>query len=114
METKRILFIVDDFLPHSTKVAAKMMFELATSFKEKGVAVSVLTPLHTLKKSFEQKEVQGIDTIFFKSGKIKNIPKIKRAINESLLSYRAWKYCKTFFKTNHFDAIVYYSPSIFW
>ena len=114
MKTKRILFIVDDFLPHSTKVAAKMMFELATSFKEKGFAVSVLTPLHTLKKSFEQKEVQGIDTIFFKSGKIKNIPKIKRAINESLLSYRAWKYCKTFFKTNHFDAIVYYSPSIFW
>lgn len=114
MKTKKILFIVDDFLPYSTKVAAKMMFELATSFKDKGFAVSVLTPLHTLKKSFERKEIEGIDTIFFKSGKIKNISKVKRALNESLLSYRAWKYCKEFFKNNTFDAIVYYSPSIFW
>ncbi len=114
METKRILFIVDDFLPHSRKVAAKMIFELATSFKEKGFIVTVLTPLHTLKKNFERKEVQGIDTVFFKSGEIKNIAKIKRAINETLLSYRAWKNAKIFFKSNHFDAIVYYSPSIFW
>ncbi len=114
MNRKKLLLIVDDFLPHSTKVAAKMMYDLAISLKNQGNDVLVLTPLSSLDKNFELRDVQGVNVLFFKSGRIKNLSKVRRAINETLLSYRAWKNCQTYFAKNRFDGIVYYSPSIFW
>ena len=32
----KLLLIIDDYLPLSTKIAAKMMHELALEFKKKG------------------------------------------------------------------------------
>lgn len=108
------MLIVDDFLPHSTKVAAKMMFDLALSLKDRGDIVTVLTPDPFQNEIFEQKVIDGIDVVSFKSGKIKNVSKIRRAINETLLPYYAWKRCSFFLKNNMFDTIIYYSPTIFW
>jgi glycosyltransferase involved in cell wall biosynthesis len=110
----KLLLIVDDYLPHSIKVAAKMMHELALEFKKNGHSVSVLTPAPLQKESLTIVEIDGIEILNFKSGEIKNISKAKRAINETLLSYYAWTATKNFFNKNHFDGIVYYSPSIFW
>lgn len=110
----RLLLIVDDYLPHSIKIAAKMMHELALEFKSEGHEVTVLTPLPSLQTSFEERSIEGIRVLFFKSGEIKNISKIKRAINESLLSLFAWRATRNYLKTHPQDAIIYYSPSIFW
>jgi glycosyltransferase involved in cell wall biosynthesis len=95
-------------------VAAKMMHELALEFESQGHEVTVLTPAPHLDKSFEEKNIDGIKVIFFKSGEIKNISKVRRAINESLLSFYVWQATKSYLKTHPHDAIVYYSPSIFW
>ena len=38
----------------------------------------------------------------------------KGFINETLLSYQAWRACKLYFNVNPHDFILYYSPSIFW
>jgi glycosyltransferase involved in cell wall biosynthesis len=110
----KLLLIVDDYLPHSIKVAAKMMHELALELKKNGHSVTVLTPAPLQKESLTMVEIDGIEILNFKSGEIKNISKAKRAINETLLSYHAWSATKNIFKENHFDGIVYYSPSIFW
>lgn len=110
----KLLLIVDDYLPYSIKVAAKMMHELALEFEAQGHEITVLTPAPFLTSAIEEKDIDGIKVLFFKSGELKNIPKIKRAINESLLSFYAWKAVKNYFKANPHDAIVYYSPSIFW
>ena len=110
----RLLLIVDDYLPQSIKVAAKMMHELALEFKSKGHEITILTPAPNLLNSFEEKNIDGIKVLSFKSGELKNISKVKRAINESLLSYFAWKATKNYLKTHPHDAVVYYSPSIFW
>lgn len=110
----KLLLIVDDYLPHSIKVAAKMMHELALEFEMQGHVVTVLSPVPHLEKSFEEKDIDGIRVLFFKSGEIKNISKAKRAINESLLSFFAWKATKKYLKSHPHDAIVYYSPTIFW
>lgn len=110
----KILLIVDDYLPVSTKVAAKMMHELAIEFQNNGHQVTVLTPNFQIKKKFSVEIVDSINVVFFKTGKIKNISKIRRAINESLLSYFAWKATKEYLSRNPHDAIVFYSPSIFW
>ncbi len=109
----KICLIVDDYMPYSIKVAAKMMHELACEFVKEGHSVSVITPDYNLKTKMDISTLDGVDIIRFKSGKIKNISKIKRAINETLLSHNAWKNCEDFFVNNPHDLIIYYSPSIF-
>lgn len=110
----KILLIVDDYLPHSIKVAAKMMHELACEFKKRGYIVTVITPDITLKSGYSYQIIDGINVYYFKSGKIKNVNLIKRAINELLLPFRAMYYLKKFFKHERHDYILYYSPTIFW
>jgi glycosyltransferase involved in cell wall biosynthesis len=109
----KLLLIVDDYVPHSSKVAAKMMHELAVEFVEKGNEVTVLTPLSTLKRGMELTTKDGVSIVYFKSGVIKNTSKIKRACNETLLSFRAWYYTRSYFKQIEIDGIISYSPSIF-
>lgn len=110
----RICIIVDDYLPESTKVAAKMMHELAVGFRRKSYEVMVVTPGANLTRSFELSVLDEIRIYKFRSGRIKNVHKIKRAFNEILLSFRAWKHLRNEFIKNEHDLILYYSPSIFW
>jgi glycosyltransferase involved in cell wall biosynthesis len=109
----KICIIVDDYMPISIKVAAKMMHELACEFKNQGHKVSVITPNINTSKKLIIDNLDGIDIYRFKSGKIKNVNKIQRAINETLLSFNAWNNCKDFIVNNTHDIIIYYSPSIF-
>lgn len=113
----KIVLIVDDYLPDSTKVAAKMMHELALGFKKIGHQVLVITPnsyqvsSNNLNHIFEY---EGIRVFRFPSGRLKNVFKFIRLINEMLLPIRALFYGRNLFKSERFDLIVYYSPSIFW
>ena len=109
----KLLLIIDDYLPESTKVGAKMMHELAIELKNNGHEISVLTPKSTQSELLSVQKIDGINVMFFKSGRIKNVRKIKRAFNESLLSYRAFKSAKKFLKENTHHGIIYFSPSIF-
>jgi glycosyltransferase involved in cell wall biosynthesis len=110
----KICLIVDDYMPDSIKVAAKMMHELACEFVADGHEVSVITPSAQLEEACEFSILDGVNVWRFKSGEIKNVGKIKRAINETLLSHRAWSSLKSHFKQNKHDLIIYYSPTIFW
>ena len=109
----RLLLIIDDYLPHSKKAGAKMMHELAIQLNKNGHSVTVLTPLPKSDKSLIIDLMDGITILYFRSGRLKNIPKIKRGINETLLSLNAWKNTKKYFMSNSFDGIVYFSPTIF-
>ncbi len=109
----KILLIIDDYLPYSTKVGAKMMHELAVHLKEIGHKITVLTPNPDQKSNLKIEILDEIKILYFKSGRIKNIGKIQRAINETLLSYKAFKYSKKYLIKNPHDGIIYYSPSIF-
>ncbi len=110
----KILLIIDDYLPDSIKVGAKMMHELACEFLRQGHDVTVITPSPKLIEKIKISTLDGITVCRFRSGEIKNVGKIKRAINESLLSYKAWNRFKDYFHNNPQDLIIYYSPSIFW
>ncbi len=110
----KLLILVDDYLPESKKVAGRMMHELALCYKKIGHDVTVLTPSSKISKPIKNTIFENVNVIYFKSGKIKGTSKVKRAINESLLPFVAWLNNKQFFKQNKYDAIIYYSPSIFW
>ncbi len=109
----KILLLVDDYFPNSIKVAAIMMHELAKELQSQGHEVTVCTPDVNLSQKNSVEEYDGVRVLRFKLGAIKNVSKIKRAINETLLSYMAWRDLKGYFIENQHDLIVSYSPTIF-
>jgi glycosyltransferase involved in cell wall biosynthesis len=109
----KICLVVDDYMPNSIKVAAKMMHELAIELNTQGHKVTVLTPNPEISKEVDVIQLDNISVYRFKTGKIKNVGKVKRAINETLLSNSAWKSCKNLLINDKHDLIIYYSPTIF-
>lgn len=109
-----LVLIIDDYLPHSTRVGAKMFHELAVELHLRGHRITVITPDFRQKAALSVDEIDGITVWRFKSGPIKDVGKICRASNETLLSYRAWGAISHLVKPETFDGIIYYSPSIFW
>lgn len=109
----KLALIIDDFLPDSTRVGAKMFHELALELMEKGHNVTVITPSVGQVKSFTEQNVEGVNVWRFRSGPIKDVGKLTRALNETLLSFRAWSAIKQNVNEHTFDGVIYYSPSIF-
>jgi len=110
----KILFVACDYLPGSTRIATKMRPELVHEFITRGHEVIVVTPDPELRDRYVNTKLDGADIWKFKSGPIQDVSKIKRAINETLLSHNAWKALKQMFRQNPQDLIIYNSPSIFW
>jgi len=109
----KICIVVDDYMPYSIKVGAKMMHELACELVSQEHEVSVITPNAQQKEKVVSSAFDNVTVHTFKSGEIKNVSKVKRAINESLLSFYAWRYTKEVLKNNPHNLIIYYSPTIF-
>jgi glycosyltransferase involved in cell wall biosynthesis len=106
--------IIDDYLPHSTRVGAKMYHDLAKELIQQGHQVTVITPHFDKKQSrLLENSLEGVTVWRFFSGQIKDVPKVTRAVNETLLSYNAWRAVKEKIKEDTFDGVIYYSPSIF-
>ena len=61
----KLLFVIDDYIPHSSKVAAKMMHELAVDLVDQGNEVTVITPLSTLKEKMKISTEDGVNIVFF-------------------------------------------------
>lgn len=110
----RLVLVCDDYLPLSTRVSAKMMHELALALKRRGHDPIVICPNdQNSQKSLTLLNIDGIKVYKFKNGPIKDVSKVKRAINETLLSINAWKSVSNIIKESRVDGVVYYSPSIF-
>ncbi|GLP96759.1 glycosyltransferase family 4 protein [Paraferrimonas sedimenticola] len=109
----RLALIIDDYLPHSTRVAAKMFHELAKQFLLMGHQVTIITPDVGQKSQLVVSEYDGVTVWRFSSGAIKDVGKVRRAINETLLSSRAWGAISSQVSADTFDGVIYYSPSIF-
>ncbi|MEZ8666114.1 glycosyltransferase family 4 protein [Vibrio splendidus] len=110
----RLALIIDDYLPHSTRVGAKMMHELALELIEQGHDVTIITPhFDKNEPTLIEDRLDGVIVWRFFSGQIKDVPKVKRAINETLLSYKGWSAIQGKVDKDTFDGVVYYSPSIF-
>jgi len=75
----KICIIVDDYMPHSIKIAAKMMHELSCELVKHGHKVSVITPNSKNKKNLIYEKLDGVDVYRFKSGEIKNVSKSEKS-----------------------------------
>ncbi|MEQ4788408.1 glycosyltransferase family 4 protein [Morganella morganii] len=108
-----LVLIIDDYLPYSTRVGAKMFHELACELLRQGYQVTVITPGFNQNNLLIKEIIDGVNVWRFQSGRIKNVNKIKRALNETLLSYNAWRAINHLVNRDTFQGIIYYSPSIF-
>ncbi|GAB6264351.1 glycosyltransferase family 4 protein [Photobacterium sp. R1] len=109
----KLALLIDDYLPDSTRVGAKMFHELAQQLMREGHYVTVITPGFNQKEKLLMECYEGVTVWRYKSSPIKDVGKIKRAINESRLSYSAWSSIKGKVYSDSFDGVIYYSPSIF-
>ncbi|MFG0454069.1 glycosyltransferase family 4 protein [Shewanella mangrovisoli] len=109
----KLALIIDDYLPDSTRVAAKMFHELAVELITNGHNVTVITPSVSQVPSFLEEDIDGVNVWRFRSGPIKDVGKVTRALNETLLSFKAWQAIKHEVQSDSFDGVIYYSPSIF-
>ena len=108
----KIFLVVVYYLP-STKSSAKLIHDLALEFKNRGHDVTVITPSESIKSNYEIGNIEGVEVLSIKTGKIDGASKIVRTINELLLSYNIWRKGKSYFQLNKCDLVVWYSPSIF-
>lgn len=110
----KLLLVIDDYLPNSTRVTAKMMHELALELQRLGHEVYVLTPGDSTQTTALVKDrLDGIQVWRFRSGPLKDISRVQRLVNESLLSLRGWRGINSELEQLSIDGIVYSSPSIF-
>ncbi|EOM2646775.1 glycosyltransferase WbuB, partial [Escherichia coli] len=110
----KLVLIIDDYLPDSTRVGAKMFHELALELQSRGHVITVITPNRQQNIPLLIEKYDGITIWRFRSGPIKDVGRIQRAMNETFLSLKAWKAVQSLISPSTFDGVIYYSPTIFW
>lgn len=110
----RIAILPDAYLPEGTLNHAKMMHELAVELSKRGHEVIVITPASTEQLVLiDRYELDGVDVWKFRCRPMRGVSHIKRAINETLLSWFAYRAIKKTGLDAKFDLIINYAPTIF-
>ncbi len=108
----RIALLVDCY-PPSKKSAAKLAQDLAQQFVTLGHSVLVITADDSITETLLVESHGPLSICRVRTGQIKGANKVRRAINEILLSRTIWKSAGAFLKSHPCDLIVYYAPTIF-
>lgn len=107
-----MLILVDCYYP-STKSSAKLVHDLAVEFRRRGEQITILTPSESVSRKLEVSQEEGVTVIRVRNGRIKGAGKWQRGIREVLLSRHLWRGAGDFLRRNPCDAILFYSPTIF-
>lgn len=108
-----ILIVVDSYVPETTS-AAKMIQDLARGLVQRGHRVTVLHSKSDSTESLIASEEEGIGVLTVRAGKRPGDGLMARAFAELLLPVKTWIHSRSYLSTQHFDRIVFYSPTIFW
>lgn len=108
----RISIIVDCYYPHST-ASAKLVHDLGIELHKQGHSVTVITPNCLNGNDLELSTESELTVARIKTGKLKGVSRLPRAVREARLSATMWRKGKEFFRNHPCDLILFYSPSIF-
>lgn len=110
----KFVLLPDEYLPNGTRIHAKMFHELAHELQRLGHKVVIITPGEPNQAARLIEEVyDDIEVWRFRTSSIRGVSKIRRALNESLLSINAWIAVRHKVKLEPFDVCINYSPTIF-
>lgn len=108
------LIIVCVFYPPLKSSAAIQIQDLTLELLNQGHSVNVITPDNSIKESVLIKSNKNLNIYRFKTGKLTDIPFVRRTINEFITPYKIILeiFLKSLNLKNH-DGIIWWSPSIF-
>ena len=110
----RIGLITDSYAPLNNS-AAVHMHDLAKELVLQGHSVVVLVPDPTLTSPYEIEREDNLVVFRARTMDMRNGSNIHRAIAEILLSFTMWwRMRQSKFWAEPLDAVIWYSPSIFW
>ena len=109
----RIAIVADSFPPLKNS-AAVLVFSLAESLASLGHQLLVITPSSDIEKSHIEDDYRAFKVLRIRCGRIKSHQKFLRGISELSLFYTfSHEFKKTPYALNQWDAVIWYSPSIF-
>jgi glycosyltransferase involved in cell wall biosynthesis len=109
----RLALIADTFPPLRTSGAVQLR-DLSREFVRQGHSISVIVSSPELKKNFQINFFEGIQVVRLKTFKTKDVGYLCRTIAEFLMPFiMFFNLQKTPLKEEHWDGVVWYSPSIF-
>jgi len=108
----KILLLSMYYYPKPKSVATQM-YDLAQALVTQQHDVTVVTTTENQKEKIKITKENLIEVIRIKTKTFAKINRFKRLLREIRLSKLIWKNCKIFFKKNHYDLIIFYSPPIF-
>lgn len=108
----RLLLLVDCYLP-TTKSSAKLMHDLAIEFVRRGLEVVMVAPDPDASEPCVVTEEQRVTVMRVRTGRMKGASWLRRGLREVRLSSTIWRRARHFFRARRCDAIIFYSPSIF-
>ncbi len=110
---KSILLVADTFVP-SRSSAALQLKDLANEFLLHGITPTVVTSDSRLQGYNSITELDGISILRLKTPEHKNIKNFRRALAEVLMPFFMIKnFRMSSLRSNQWDAVVWYSPTIF-
>ena len=109
----QIVVISDAYPPMKTSGAVQIR-DLVSEFVNQGHKVTVLLPDSSISSGWDIEKSEGIEILRLKAPQTKDVSYIRRAIGEYLLSFFMFRNLKKSpLKERRWDALVWYSPSIF-
>lgn len=108
------LALLVEYYPPSRASAAVQMSDLARALARQGHAVTVFTTSADIPISFTREETEGIVVIRARTGKVKGISLVRRALNEILMPFTLWRAARrSGVRVDGFDGLIWYAPTIF-
>ncbi len=103
-----------DAYPPSRTSAALQLRDLAVEFLRQGITPTVISSSSEAHGSGELTELDGVCILRLKTPEHKNIGRIRRAIAEVLMPFfMVRNFKKSTLKNTQWDAVIWYSPTIF-
>lgn len=110
---KSIVLVADSYPPSRTSAAVQLR-DLAVEFLRQGVFPTVITSRADIQTISNLTEIDGISVLRLKTAEHKNVGRIRRALAEFLMPFFMIKNFRSSpLKDAKWDAVVWYSPSIF-
>lgn len=111
----KIQIVTDAYYPMRTS-AAVLLRDLVKTFHDSSHEVFVITPNAYQAELEVVKVIDGAHVLSFKTYQTKDVGFIRRLVAELINPWIIWYRLRRldYFKKNRADAIIWYSPSIFW
>ena len=109
----KIAIIADTFPPLRTSGAVQLR-DLSREFVRQGHAVCVLLPETNQSENWRLEEIEGLQILRLKAPRSKDIGYVRRTLAELAMPFFMLKNMrKSPLALEHWDGVVWYSPSIF-